>query len=149
MNQPFRLEPKQSVQAYQTYAIRALPGIHTRVISCKEAGCEAYERGWKTTVDVATPLGQDQARYIENESGRTWRAGPHDSGNPRFRTYIFGAGQECFAEHTEQVRPGLYIKRDGDHRGNPTGRRQEMSERSWLDDFGEHQQKLADLQKEG
>ncbi len=149
MTGAWRPEPKQGITAYQTYAIRALPGVHTRTVSCREAGCQAYERGWKTTVDISTPLGKEQARYIENESGRRYEVLADLASVAGMATYIFPAGQECFAEHQEQVRPGLYLKRAGDHRGNPTGERTEMSERSWLDDFGEHQQKLSDLQKRG
>lgn len=141
----FHLPPRQGVQAYKTYAVHTVPGVHTREISCKEAECIAYLRGWRTTVDASTALGRKQAKYIQTQSGRHFTLERAEG----MLTFTFPAGQECFATHTEQVRPGLYVVRDGDHRGNPTGRRAQMSERGWLDDFGEHQQKLADLQKRG
>jgi hypothetical protein len=40
--------------------------------------------------------------------------------------------------------------RDGDFRGNPTGRRRmHASGADWVEDFAEHQAKLADQQQKG
>lgn len=145
-----RPDPRMAVSAYQTYGVRALRGVHTRVVSCKEAGCLAYHRGWTTTVDMSTALGREQARYIVNDSGRRYHETTGLANLQQTqREFMFPPGERCFQEHVVQFRPGLYLKRDGDWRGNPTGRRQELSEQAWVDDFGEHQEKLAEQQKRG
>ncbi|QIP87637.1 hypothetical protein GLX30_30455 [Streptomyces sp. Tu 2975] len=91
------------------------------------------------------PLGRDQAAYIRHKAGRTFREQRRGDGLTVFR---FEAHQRCFAEH--KTRPELYAVRDGDWRGNPTGRaRQHQRPIDWVEDFGEHQQRIADQQQKG
>jgi hypothetical protein len=144
-SQPNRIPPKMPVTAYKTYAVRVPRATHTRAATCEEYGCLHRQRGWVTTVDVSTELGRRQAGYIERGSGRKYRR--TDEGT--ILTYTFPAGQNCFADHRVQNRPGIYVIKDGDHRGNPTGRKVTLSERAWVDDFGEHQDKLAAEQERG
>jgi hypothetical protein len=141
----FRPEPKMAPSAYKTYAVRVPPASHTRAVTCEAVECEAWRSGWKTALDISMPAHYEAARWIENHSRRafTWEKGGS------IITFTFAAGQQCFTAHREQVRPGVYTVRDGDFRGNPTGRRNVLSERAWVDDFGEHQQGLADQQKRG
>jgi len=144
-SEPMRPQPKMGVESYKTYAVRAPRGTHTRKISCAAAQCVAHTRGWRTVLDTGQADHRDLALWVRDHSGRryTWTmAGT-------VITFDFPPGQECFAGHEEQIRPGIYVVRDGDHRGNPTGRKQKLSERAWLDDFGEHQESLADQQKRG
>ena len=62
----------------------------------------------------------------------------------------FGAGQDCFSEHRIPLdRDSLFVLRDGDWRGNPTGRRRTLSPIAWRDDMGENQEKLAELARRG
>lgn len=140
-----RPDPRMPVTAYRTYAVQTPRATHTRPATCEEYGCLARQHGWTTQIDVSTDLGRRQAGYIERGSGR--RYSRTDAGT--IMTYQFPAGQDCFASHRVQSKPSLYVIRDGDHRGNPTGRRATVPERSWLDDFGEHQEKLAAEQGRG
>jgi hypothetical protein len=44
----------------------------------------------------------------------------------------------------------MYLVRDGDWRGNPTGRKRQHSRaQDWVEDFGENQLRLVDQQKKG
>ena len=143
----FRVAPAMPVGAYKTYGVRVPRETHTRVVSCREYECDAYLQGWTTVLDVADEKHREAATWIVNQSGRRHtvdRRGPDTT-----VTFTFPPGQECFREHRIQSKPALHVIRDGDWRGNPTGRRQIVSARAWVDDFGEHQQALADKQKEG
>jgi hypothetical protein len=144
MQQVNRLQPAMDVGAYQTFAISA-PRDVTVVAACEQVGCAAWQFGWESKVDEATQLGQEQAAYIRQTSGRTFREMRTEAGLTVFR---FEAHQRCFAEH--RTRPEIYLVRDGDWRGNPTGRRR-MHERpaDWVEDFGEHQQRIADEIEKG
>ncbi|MEV0115878.1 hypothetical protein AB0H77_21955 [Streptomyces sp. NPDC050844] len=139
-----RIEPALPVQAYQTYSITSPRDTMIRA-ACAQVACSAWRHGWESTVDETTQLGRDQAAYIRNESGRTFREQRTAAGLTVFR---FESGQRCFAEH--RTRPEIYAVRDGDWRGNPTGRtRTHQRPADWVEDFGEHQLSLVDQQKEG
>jgi hypothetical protein len=60
---------------------------------------------------------------------------------------VFESGQPCFraSEHRRLLdKQEIYIARDGDYRGNPTGAvRRHTRPEFWLEDFAEHQDKLA------
>jgi hypothetical protein len=143
-----RIAPKMDVGAYQTYGV-ARP--RRRVATCREANCPRRERGWRMTIDLNTPLGQDRARYIKNYAGRAYIKLPRDPGAPAGVVVLeFAAGQECFDEHTVPVEEEtIYVLRDGDWRGNPTGRHRTLSPIAWRDDMGENQEKLAELARRG
>jgi hypothetical protein len=147
MSEPNRVPPNMPVGAYQTYRIASPLATHWRTGTCAEADCEQYENGWQSTIDETTVLGQRQAHYIRRESGR----GFTERREGMLTVFAFTAGQQCFAEHKVPVgRPELYLVRDGDWRGNPTGRtRQHSDAQAWIDDFGEHQDTLADQMKKG
>ncbi|SCK20075.1 hypothetical protein YUYDRAFT_02079 [Streptomyces sp. ScaeMP-e48] len=130
--------------AYQTYSI-AQPSDTLVRAACEQAGCQAWARGWQSTIDESTPLGQQQAAYIRSQSGRTFREQRTTAG---LTVFTFEAHQRCFTEH--QTRPQLFAVRDGDWRGNPTGRtRQHQRAEDWVEDFGEHQLRLSDQQQKG
>ena len=66
--------------------------------------------------------------------------------------FTFEAGQTCFVEHRVPLeREPLYVVRDGDWRGNPRGTAPRIHTRpdDWVDDFAEHQQRLADRFEQG
>ncbi|MGW1814069.1 hypothetical protein ACWCQM_10985 [Streptomyces sp. NPDC002125] len=130
--------------AYQTYSI-AQPADTLVRAACEQAGCVAYERGWQSTIDESTPLGAQQAAYIRTQSGRTFREQRTGAG---LTVFVFEARQRCFTDH--KTRPQLFAVRDGDWRGNPTGRtRQHQRAADWVEDFGEHQLRLTDQQQKG
>lgn len=149
MQQPNRITPNMSVEAYKTYRIASPLATHWRDATCAEADCQHHLNGWQSTIDESTQLGQRQAHYIRRESRRGFTEERLPTGLTRF---TFAAGQTCFAgPHQVPVgRPELYLVRDGDWRGNPTGRqRTHSSPQDWIDDFGEHQDRLADQMKKG
>ena len=139
-----RIDPAMPVQAYQTYQITS-PTDRTVKAACEQVGCAAWRQGWDSVIDERTDLGKQQAAYIRGQSGRTFREQKTAAGLTVFR---FESGQRCFAEH--RTRPELYLVRDGDWRGNPTGRRRQHTRPTdWVEDFGEHQLRLVDQQKKG
>lgn len=139
-----RFDPAMPVDAYQTYSITQ-PRDTTVRAACEQVGCEAWRQGWQSLIDERTDLGKQQATYIRTQSGRTFRERRTGSG---LTVFEFDSGQRCFAEH--KTRPQLFAVRDGDWRGNPTGRsRQHTRPQDWVEDFGEHQQRIADQQQKG
>lgn len=146
--QPFRLSPALPVGSYKTYAVRMPKSTHTRRATCAEVECQHHLRGWRTSVDTDTPLGAKQANYIRLQSGRSFTVEPFLLGTVIFH---FPAGQQCFTEHRVGIdRPAFYTLRDGDWRGNPTGRRLNFSSgRDWVDDFGEHQLRIKEQRERG
>ncbi|MEU9792881.1 hypothetical protein AB0E27_20025 [Streptomyces sparsogenes] len=129
---------------YQTYSITVPRDTFVRA-ACEQVGCAAWRHGWESAIDESTDLGQQQAAYIRQQSGRTFREQRRGDGLTVFR---FESGQRCFADH--KTRPELYAVRDGDWRGNPTGRvRQHQRPQDWVEDFGEHQLRLVDQQQKG
>jgi len=127
-----RIDPNLPVGAYQTYSITAPPDTAQKS-ACERANCQAWRFGWESAIDESSELGQRQAAYIRQQSGRTFREQRADAGLTVFR---FESGQRCFAEHG--TRPEIYLVRDGDHRGNPTGRqRQHTRAVDWVEDMSE------------
>ena len=60
--------------------------------------------------------------------------------------FAFTEGQRCCgsAEHRVQYKPALFVVRDGDWRGNPTGRtRTHVRPEDWVEDFAEHQDSIS------
>jgi hypothetical protein len=140
----FRLPPAHAVEAYQTYSITVPPDVLVKA-ACEQVGCEAWRNGWESVINEATDLGKAQADYIRTRAGRTFREQRTAGG---FTVFRFDSGQRCFAEH--KTRPELYAVRDGDWRGNPTGRaRRHTRAADWVEDFGEHQQRIADQTEKG
>jgi hypothetical protein len=145
MGEPFRIEPALPVTAVKTYQVAAPRATHWRPATCAEADCPHYLHGWVTIVPADSP----QAHYIRHECGRSFTEALQPGGLVEF---TFEPGQRCFASSQHQVPkdiPEIFIERDGDWRGNPTGRRIQHSVTGWLDSFGEHQERLAEAQKEG
>lgn len=158
MRPMYRPEPALPAHARKTYHIarplRVNPdgtlaaGSHWRNATCQEADCEAWRKGWRTVVDVERKLGRQQAGYIRMHSGRAFTVSQAGT----LVTFTFPAGQRCFAQHRVPVgREPVFGVVDGDFRGNPRGTAPVAfrDHRDFLDDFGEHQQRLADRQQRG
>lgn len=147
MTQPFRLDPIGPADAYKTYALAAPISTHRRPASCVEVECDAWRHGWISLIDVSTDIGVQQANYIRLHSGRSFTASEVGT----LVTFTFPSGQTCFGEHTVLLeREPIYSVRDGDWRGNPTGRtRRHVRADDWVDDFANHQQQLADRLERG
>jgi hypothetical protein len=139
---PTRLPPAGPPQAYTTYELSAPLTTHYRVGTCEEAGCLAHHDGWVTVVDERAGLGRRQAWYIRSKAGRQFTEQRTPDGHTEF---VFPAGQRCFREHQVPLeREPLYVVRHGDYRQSRIERRHRSGE-DWVDDFANHQNKLADL----
>ncbi len=147
--QPFRLPAAGPPGAYKTYELRAPVATHFRPATCAEANCDAYLNGWRTTINETSALGQFQASYIRRESGRAFTEERLPDGMTAF---TFEAGQRCFAASDHRVsleREPLYLVRGGDWRQNQGLIRRHVDGIDWRDDFGEHQQRIADQVERG
>lgn len=156
-----RPQPQLPVTATKTYSILAPADTHHRVASCQEVDCEAQAQGFILCVDEASDLGRRQAHYIRKLSGRPYSemsgaeaATQHpDWGEiaPTLTVFAFPPGAECFKDHHVLIdRPEILVVRDGDHRGNPTGRsRVHTRGPDWVEDFAEHQDRLARRHEQG
>jgi hypothetical protein len=147
MQTTFRLDPAMPVTAYKTYQVAAPLATHYRTARCEEVDCGQQANGWASPIDESTDLGKQQAWYIRNQSGRRYRENRNLL--PGLTVFEFEPGQQCFAEHHVPLdRPALYVVRDGDWRGNPTGRTARRRPDDWVDDFATHQDKLkTELEK--
>ncbi len=134
--------------AYKTYEISSPLTTHYRPATCAEVQCRPHVKGWCSPIDERTDLGRKHAHIIRTSKRKfTERRDP--SGVTVFE---FEAGQRCFAKHQLPVgRPELFVVRDGDHRGNPRGTdpRRHTRPEFWVEDFAEHQQKIADEIQKG
>lgn len=140
---PASVEIQTPVQAMQTYQLLCPPDRTVRT-ACEDAGCLAWRYGWETRVDESTAQGQFQASYIRARSGRTFREYRSAEGLTVFR---FESGQRCFAEH--KTRPEVYRVFRGDRRRFLGGIRVHARAADWVEDFGEHQQRIADQREKG
>jgi len=141
-----RIQPNMPPQAYKTYRIVSPQSTHFRPGTCAEADCGAYLAGWRSTIDEATVLGQQQAHYIRKQSGRAFTEERQPNG---LTAFTFEAGQRCFGEHQIRLdRPEHYLVANGDWR-QYGAQRQHTTAADWVEDFGEHQQRLADLIERG
>jgi hypothetical protein len=143
MPQPFRIAPALPVGSYKTYQIRQPLNTHFRKATCAEVECPPHLKGWATRVPVIS----EQADYIMNKSGRKFKRVVEDG----MAVFTFYPGQSCFGEHVISLqRPQLFLVKDGDWRGNPSGRsRQHTRAADWVDDFATHQADLADKLEKG
>lgn len=144
-----RPDPNLPPDKMKTYGLSAPQSTHYRRASCREVECANYANGWRSGFNVTQPEQAAAARVIRDKSGRlfTIEEIKGASGRIEMVVFTFGPGQECFLPHRVALErdPVLYV-RDGDWRGNPTGRKHVFkSNVDWVDDFGEHQQRMADL----
>ena len=137
-------EPRLPAAAVKTYSIAVQPDREV-IAACEQVGCEAWTRGWRSVIDESTPLGRAQAAYIRGESRRTFREERNGAG---LTVFTFESRQRCFTEH--RTRPELFLVTGGDWRGNPRGELLQHSRPAdWVDDFANHQDKLADRLAQG
>jgi hypothetical protein len=143
-----RVPPKMPAAAYQTYAVVRPKRTHWRKATCQQVECPHWLKGWRQTIDLNTPLGQEQARYIKQHSGRAYTKIGQFNGVVELE---FPAGQQCFTEHRVPLdRDSLFQLKGGDWRGNPAGvPTRTLSPVAWRDNYGENQEKLAEIARRG
>ena len=142
-----RIAPKMPAAAYKTYSIAAPLSTHYRPATCSEVDCPRYLNGWRVRVEGLPP----ELLHAAKTSGRRYRELHVVEGETWL---VFEAGQACFlaGEHRKRLdRPELYVVRDGDWRGNPRGTqaRRHARPEHWVEDFAEHQDRLASAHGEG
>jgi hypothetical protein len=117
--EPFRLPPKMDPTAYRSFEVHSPLKTHFREVRCQDADCQHHLGGWVSVIDVTTPEGKGWAAAIKR-SGRRFTAELSPSGV----VFRFPAGQQCFkSPHRVPLgRPEIFVVRDGDWRGNPSGR---------------------------
>jgi hypothetical protein len=151
MQQINRLLPAGDAAAYKTYELAVPLQTHWRPASCAEVDCPHHLRGWVTTIDETSALGQMQAGHIRHHAGRAYTEARGEHG---MTVFTFPAGQRCFASADHRVpleREPLWLVRGGDWRGNPLRIRTVRHTRAedWRDDFGEHQDRIVETIERG
>lgn len=134
---------------YQTFQVTSPVSTHTRLVSCEDAECQHYARGWRMKIDLNSDLGKNQARYIKYQSGRSFEVVSQENGLVELE---FRAGQQCFTEHRVPLdRPEIYRVKGGDKRGNPAGTLTRVHKKPefWVEEFAENQDRIARIQEKG
>lgn len=142
---PFRIQPAGRADQYKTYGIASPVSTHWRPATCEEVGCEHFTEGWSTRVQAG-----DHADFVrrvcKGEVDGIRRHALEQAEADGWVLFIFEAGQRCFkqGEHVAPLdRPQLFLVRGGDWRGNPRGDVRRFSGPDpWVNDFGEHQDRL-------
>lgn len=142
MQQPFRLPPQMSPEAYKTYSITSPRDVQVKAV-CEQVGCDKWLKGWQSPIDESTDLGKAQAHYIRTQSGRTFREQRTAAG---ITVFTFEPKQRCFADH--KTRPETYTVANGDWRRSSVAR-VHANAADWTEDFALHQGKLADQLNKG
>lgn len=140
-----RLLPAAGPQHYKTYSMRMPLGSHWRPATCEEAGCEAYRCGWASMFDVSTELGQRQYEFCSADRERSFHI---QRPAASLVTFVYAPGNRCFRSGDHRVpleRPAVFAVAEGDWRGNPRGIPVRVHKRAadWVEDFAEHQDRVA------
>lgn len=142
-----RPKPLLPPSARKTFSILMPTKTHWRKATCAEVDCPRFLKGWKAQVEVMTPeqihlIKGAKYRYRELtvKAGETW--------------WLFEAGQSCFQADLHRIqlgKPELFVVRDGDWRGNPrrTPELRHKRPEFWVEQFSEHQAKLARAREAG
>lgn len=137
-----RPRPRLPVTAVKTYAIASPLATHWRPATCAEVGCERHRDGWQTVCDERTDVGARRAYLIRHDRTRGHKEHKDPSGVTVFK---FPPGQRCFqaGQHRMQYRPEIYVVRGGDWRGVTNEPYRHRRAADWVDDFANHQDRLA------
>lgn len=141
-----RVPVKLEAASMTTYALEMPFKTHSRPISCAQALCQKRENGWKMGYDLTKPEAVAAANLIAG-MGKKYT---HEIIGTNV-IFTFEAGQDCFEGHSVSLeREPFYIKRNGDWRGNPRNElMQHDNGENWVDDFANHQDKLATRLEQG
>lgn len=144
MREPFRIQPLGPVSGYRTFGQRVTRRVRA---TCAEVGCEQHRDGWVTVVPPGSPdEGVLRAACEGRVDGhrRQWaEVAPTPSG---FLAYSFPPGQPCLRASLHRVPVAVQLyHRTGDWRnaGSTSGLVTHPDAQSWVDEFGEHQQRVA------
>lgn len=141
-----RIKPVGRVQDYKTYQIMSPLSTHWRPATCAEVDCPNYLKGWRLRVEGLPP----EMLHTAKTSGRKFTELHVAEGE---NWLVFEAGQPCFraSEHRHILdKQELFIVRDGDFRGNPTGNvRKHTRPEFWVEDMSENLDKVAQQFQQG
>lgn len=141
-----RITPSGPAQAYRTFQILAPRSSHRRPATCEETLCRDYVNGWRVRVEGLDP----QMLHSAKTSGRKFTELHVAEGE---NWLVYEAGQPCFrvSQHSLPLdKQEIFIARDGDFRGNPTGNfRQHTRSEHWLEEFGENLDRIRATQERG
>lgn len=111
------------------YSLRQRAAPRSRLARCEEAACDAHVYGWRTRLAVTDAA---RIRAVE-DSGRHYEQVIDGD----FVAFTFPAGQQCFAEHwVDKLQ--LFVARG-----------QATTAELWVEQFGDNQQKLVELNARG
>lgn len=135
-----RIPPQGRVQDYKTYQIVSPLSTHWRKATCAEVSCPNYLNGWRVRVE-GLPL---DMLHTAKTCGRKFTELDVTESE---HWLVFEPGQACFraGEHRALLdKQEIFVVRDGDFRGNPTGNvRKHTRPEFWQEDFAGHQDALA------
>lgn len=120
------------------YQLKQRPAPRSRLATCDEVECWAYANGFEIHVDEATELGQRQAHYLRTDTSRTRPAEVRVGAVTVFR---YPPGQRC----TESRSPAHWVAVDQFFIARGRGTTPEL----WVEQFGENQQRIAEIQARG
>jgi hypothetical protein len=133
---------------FQTFTLKrpATPEFW-RPATCEETACPRHRNGWRSVLDSSTRDGLRWIEWITRTSGRRYTQ--EEAGS--VVTFTFERGQNCFEKHQlPRERDPIFLVRDGDQRGNPTGRRRVHAHGAdWRDDMQENLSAVAEDRRKG
>jgi hypothetical protein len=140
-------------EAKKTYSIRAPIATHWRSASCAEVDCELYTDGWRLRAELLS----EGDLHLIRESGRKWTELQIAEGETWL---VFSPGTPCLLQwsvgqpfternHKVQARPEVYLLTPGDWRMWCGEEYRFRRSDQWVEDFGEHQERLADRARQG
>ncbi len=140
-----RIAPNMGPEAYKTYGMSMPLSSHWRAATCEEVSCDAWIHGWVSTFDLSTDLGQRQFEFCKNDRERGFSMQRPGLSLVKF---VYPPGNRCFrsSEHRLPLdRPARLYVAEGDFRGNPRRIPARVHTRAehWVEDFSEHQDRLA------
>lgn len=146
-----RIPPAGPAHAYKTYGMSMPVATHWRPATCEEVDCEAYLLGWVSTFDLSTDLGKRQFEYCKADKARAFSIQRPALNLIKF---VYAPGNRCFQAGDHRLpldRPARFYVKGGDYRGNPRGvaRRVYGRAEDWVDDFANHQGRLAAVIQKG
>ena len=107
---------------------------HWARVSCKEAHCDHYEKGWVTRVEPGSP--QEQYIRADKERHHTWKMESSE-----IVAFFFPAGQRCFksATHLRKLERGPWLTRGIQSGTMPAAQleRIAMDSDRWMDEYNE------------
>jgi hypothetical protein len=145
-----RFPPKLPAASMKTYELRQPLATHFVEVSCAQANCARRENGFIIGFDLTVPAkvaAANELAAIANRRGMKWSYEVVGS----TVQFTFAKGQDCFETHRRALeREPLYIVRNGDFRGNPRKERKvHTSGENFVDDFANHQDRLATRLEQG